>query len=119
MGKASLGYAVIRLSVLSVIKIPNLSLTRRATFWKKTAAALNIASMSVSKIRVFQGRKSINSVTCSFIVDYKYRQFRGIPVKWKWTCRKGLPGLQRGPYGIATKAPLQCGSGPAATPGGP
>lgn len=34
-------------------------------------------------------------------------------------CRKGLPGLQRGPYGIATTAPLHDESGPAATPGGP
>ena len=34
-------------------------------------------------------------------------------------CRKGLPRLQRGPYGIATAAPLHSKSGPAVTPGGP
>ena len=34
-------------------------------------------------------------------------------------CRKGLTGLQRGPRGIATRAPLQCESGPVATSGGP
>jgi len=34
-------------------------------------------------------------------------------------CRKGLPGVQRRPYGIATTAPLQDESGSVATPGGP
>mgnify|MGYP006997698683 CR=1 FL=1 len=29
-------------------------------------------------------------------------------------CRKGLPALQWGPYGVATAAPLHCDSGPVA-----
>ena len=34
-------------------------------------------------------------------------------------CRKGLTGLQRGPYSIATRPPLQDNNGPVAPPGGP
>lgn len=34
-------------------------------------------------------------------------------------CRKGLPGLRQGPYGVATAASLDDESGPAASPGGP
>jgi len=34
-------------------------------------------------------------------------------------CRKGFPGLRRRPYGVATTAPLQDESSPAATPGDP
>ena len=36
-----------------------------------------------------------------------------------FSCRKGLPGLWRGRYCIATRPPLQRESGPATTPGGP
>ena len=38
---------------------------------------------------------------------------------WLMVCRKGLPALQWGPYGVATAAPLHCDSGPVAEPGGP
>ena len=75
--------------------------------------------MSVSKFRDFQRRKSAFFITRSFITNYKQRQFRGFPAAGKLACRKGLTGLQRGPYGIATRAPLQCESGPVATSGGP
>ena len=102
-----------------VIKIPNLRPTRMGTFQKKSEAGSNIASMSVSN---FRGRREViftDFVTHLFSVVYKQRPFHRLAVEPRRACRKGLTGLQRGPYGITTGPPLHRNNSPVAPSGGP
>lgn len=91
----------------------------RGTFQKNSSPPPNIASMRVSKIRGIYDDLFTLFITHSFIAIYKRPPSRCFMIGWSRPCNKALTGLQGGPRGIATRAPLEAESGPAATPGGP
>ena len=72
---------------------PNLSPTRRGTFQKITAAAANIASMSVSKIRGLKGTLFTYFSTRSFPATCGRAHFCHITTGPQSVCRKALTGL--------------------------
>ena len=89
------------------------------TFQKNAETGSNIASMSVSNFRGLREDILTTFVISLFIAGYKQGQFRGFAGEPRLACRKGLTGLRRGPYGIATRPPLHRKSGPVVNPGGP
>ena len=89
------------------------------TFQKNAETGSNIASMSVSNFRGLREDILTTFVISLFIAGYKQGQFRGFAGEPRLACHKGLTGLRRGPYGIATRPPLHRKSGPVVNPGGP
>ena len=103
----------------AVIYFPIFSPTRVWTFGIFSAAGANIASTGVSKIRGIHDVIFTYFSTSSLSTTYKQQHFRCPATAARRSCRKGLTGLQRGPYGNATRPPLHSQSSPAVLPGGP
>ena len=99
--------------------IPNLTLKSRGTFQNYSDVLPNFQISRRSKSDHFYGWKTVIFATCSFLGIYKRRPSRHKAAAWLRPCNKGLPAMQRGPRGVATRPPLQLNGVLVATSRGP
>ena len=109
----------LKTSLLCVTSFLKLKPSGAGTFWKNSAAASNNRNMASVIFRLFIHWIFAHSLTFLLSAVYERRHSRCFPMEPEKSCRKALPRLQRGPYGIATGGPLQPHKAAIATPGGP